>query len=170
MNIRKKIIYGVLLLLITLLVLWRGLFVFSISNISFGSDIKYNWAQNGNNTYDKDCLFETERKIMFPLEKANYCIIYRGVLLKDIRIDSYRTQEIITVLNDTSSYRWGEVGTYFEDWKIIFYNSNNNIIGITSIDLGGYTYSSPYIRKMKWGSLRDESLGRLMRIIYPISD
>ncbi len=79
------------------------------------------------------------------------------------RLDKAQTDLIVEVLNDSSSYRWGEFGTPTYDQTIFYYDSTDKIIGYTSIDEMGEIENYPYRSLMKWGMMTDKGYGRLIK-------
>ncbi|WP_456442013.1 hypothetical protein [Psychroserpens sp.] len=131
---------------------------------------KYSGFPNGKDedrlTYRIDVEKEKNNGIEFSKTKLNSAKIYGKFFSADQKLNLSQAKHLTEILNDTSSYKWGEIGT-FEHYKtIVFYDSDKNIIGITEIDTDlRQTYSTPSIKKMKWGYLSDIGLEKLKEII-----
>ncbi len=82
-------------------------------------------------------------------------VLYKGFFSFDKTLGDSAAKRILEILNDTSSYVWGEVGTFLPGRKIVFYDSEDNLIGVTEFEEenGCQTYSFPYLLRMKWGAL-----------------
>ncbi|MFK5982607.1 MAG: hypothetical protein QM499_06810 [Flavobacteriaceae bacterium] len=139
-------------------------------NIKLELKEKYSDYSIGN---DKDKLtyqiaVENEKKngIIYPPVEPYSAKIYGKLLSIDENLNLIQTKLLTEILNDSSSYRWGEIGT-FEHYKtIIFYDIDNNVIGITEIDSDlKQTYSTPSNKTMKWGNLSDKGERKLKEIL-----
>ena len=69
-----------------------------------------------------------------------------------------KSKKISAILNDSSSYKWGETGTPVYNYNLYFYDENDKVIGISLIDLGGGIKSYPYRSFMKWGGVSEKAL------------
>ena len=109
-------------------------------------------------TYDSLCNVEYTNNISFPKIQPDYAIMHFDKFLKrNIRLTSKQLNKILVFLNDSSNYCWGELGTPYFDRFITFHNKNRECIGLTKIDFGGQTYSSPHLSLMKWGLINPSS-------------
>ena len=118
------------------------------------------------NLYPIQCDAEAKSNLNFPIGEVDKAIVCRGFFLFDHKVDKENTNRIIKILNDTANYIWGEVGTFLPREKIVFYDKENNPLGITEIDINGSsTYSYPYLKKMKWGSLTVEAGRQLQKLM-----
>ena len=120
--------------------------------------------------YDSLCMQETLNNITFPRITPSYAVLHFNKFYKKsaIRLTMEQMNNIISILNDTANYEWGELGTPFFDRIITFHDDKGNCIGITKID--SYrktyqTYSTPYNAKMKWGAMKTENLYNVIRKI-----
>jgi hypothetical protein len=103
-------------------------------------------------TYEFDSQKEFDREINFPLEKPKYVIVKSHELWKfDKKLSQGGMDEIIEILNDSTNYKWGEIGTPYFDKYLVFFNSKNECVGLTELSYEGQTYSTPSVHKMKWG-------------------
>jgi len=104
--------------------------------------------------YNELVLKDKENEMSFLLNKTNYSeLIKREFPYNKRRLNNKTTNDILKILNDTSSYIWGELGTPYYDYCIKYYNSEDEVIGISKVDLGGAVISHPYRNLMKWGTL-----------------
>lgn len=70
-------------------------------------------------------------------------------------LTSEQSKILLKILNDSNSYRWGELGTPEVHYYFKYYNDENEMIGYTKIDQEGMAYSEPYLTKMKWCGLKN---------------
>ncbi|WP_425077912.1 hypothetical protein [Psychroserpens sp. S379A] len=131
---------------------------------------KYSDSGNGTDedklTYKTDVLKEKTNGIEFPKAKLNSAKVYGKFFSADQKLNSTQAKKLTEILNDSSSYRWGEIGTFIKHKTIVFYDSDKNIIGITELDSDlRQTYSTPSTKTMKWGNLSDYGLKKLKEII-----
>ncbi len=131
---------------------------------------KYSDFSNGTNedklTYKTDVSKEKTNQIKFPQTDLNSAKIYGRFFSADQKLNLSQTKRLTEILNDSSSYRWGEIGTFEHNKTIVFYDSEKNIIGITELDSDlRQTYSIPSTKTMKWGNLSDKGLEKLKEII-----
>ena len=116
--------------------------------------------------YSVECQSEQERKMSFPPERVHKAILHKGFFSIDKTLSDSSTKRILEILNDSSSYVWGEVGTFEEKRSIVFYNDEGDPIGLTELeDSGPYTYSHPYLKLMKWGTLNPEASQLFVRLL-----
>lgn len=106
--------------------------------------------------YEKQCAAEFSGNLSFPLGKVDKAIVTKGFFSIDHTIDKTQIPQILNLLNDTSNYVWGEVGRFWLGKRI------------TDIDVSGtFTYSYPYLNRMKWGTLTQAAADDLSTLIAP---
>jgi len=116
--------------------------------------------------YVTQCEDENKRNLKFPPGEVDNAIVNSGFFSFDHPIQKKNIPRIVALLNDTSTYIWGEVGTFLPGKKIVFYDKENKPLGITDIDINNFcTYSYPYLRRMKWGSLTEKASEELKNLI-----
>ncbi len=114
--------------------------------------------------YDKLVRLDKEQGNDFLIGKVKYAkVVNESFPFSSRQLDTVQTRLIVEVLNDTSSYRWGEFGTPTYDQTIFYYDSNDKIVGYTIIDNMGEIQNYPYRSLMKWGMMTDEGYGRLIK-------
>lgn len=117
-------------------------------------------------TYELDCTKEYKQRISFPMVEPAYAVLHFDAFFAfPKRLTPANMQTILSVLNDSSSYEWGEFGTTYYDRFITFHDSTGRYIGITNIDFGGQANSYPHLARMKWGMLTDEAHHTIMLLI-----
>ena len=116
--------------------------------------------------YEIQSSQEISSNLRFPLGNVEKAIVTKGIFSLDHTIDKTLIPKILDLLNDTSNYVWGEVGTFWLGKRIIFYSGDDTAIGITDIDVSGtFTYSYPYLSRMKWGTLTATAADELNALI-----
>jgi len=164
----KKILFIILLILFSIIAL-RLLFPPDFEKVRdklTSKEYAYATKEDWKTTYKKDVAFDQQNKITFPQAKPARAELYSGYLNLSRELDSEDIKKVIKILNDSSSYEWGEIGTFEPNKRILFYDNNGQIIGITEIDWAKLqTYSAPMNRTMKWGLLSYSGRDKLFRII-----
>jgi hypothetical protein len=141
-----------------------GIFIFSRPNIE---SIKNQIAENNGyfaetplpNEYDSLCELENEKGIFFPNKEVQYAKLTKNDFLRKTEIIKVKElTDLLEFLNDSTSYRWGELGTPEIHYYLTYFDQDDNCVGLTTIDLEGMTYSYPMIARMKWGMLKEMKL------------
>lgn len=116
--------------------------------------------------YDQLVRLDKEQGNDFLISKVKYAkVVKESFPFSSRRLDAVQTRLILEVLNDTSSYRWGEFGTPTYDQTIFYYDSTDKIIGYTIIDNMGEIQNYPYRSLMKWGMMTDKGFSRLIKLM-----
>ena len=116
--------------------------------------------------YDQLVRLDKEQGNEFLTAKVKYAkVVNESFPYTSRRLDSKQTRLIIEVLNDTSSYRWGEFGTPTYYQTIFYFDSTDQIIGYTMTDMMGEIENYPYRSLMKWGMMTDKGFSRLIKLI-----
>jgi hypothetical protein len=117
--------------------------------------------------YAKQYEDELKHNLTFPLGEVDKVVVTKGYFSLDHTVKKEHVSQLIKLLNDTASYVWGEVGTFLPGKKLVFYDAANKPLGITNIDEDGtFTYSYPYLRRMKWGTLTQAANKELEQLIH----
>jgi hypothetical protein len=120
-------------------------------------------------TYDSMCKFEINNRLDFPRIKPDKVILHSNNYLTPKReLTQVQVETLLKILNDSSNYRWGELGTPEIHYFFTFLNLKGQCIGITTIDLEGMAYSEPSIARMKWGGLK--TMNEVEKLINEIED
>ncbi|GAA4245885.1 hypothetical protein [Winogradskyella damuponensis] len=110
-------------------------------------------------TYDSLCRIENENGIYFPNKSVKYAKLTKNGIWKTSElIKGKELKELLEFLNDSTSYRWGELGTPETHYFLTYYDQSDLCIGMTTIDLEGMAYSYPSTARMKWGMLKEMKL------------
>lgn len=95
--------------------------------------------------------------------KATESEIYNNVFpYTKHKFDFIQTERLLKILNDTTSYAWGEIGTPYYDKTIIFYDNNGDTVGYTVISFDGQVDIFPDRALTKWGLLSNKGYKDLM--------
>ena len=105
--------------------------------------------------------FEENRTILLGKAKSSEMYDNKNPILTHT-FDLNETAKIIKILNDSSSYNWGEIGTPYYDKKIIFYDKNKSEIGYVNISFDGQINVFPNVALTKWGLLSDKGFKELV--------
>lgn len=152
--------------LIILLVLYRLLISdYSLDAADFKSFYENEAATIEN--YHEECSAEFEQNLNFPSKKIAKAVLITGFFAFDKALSQSSTERIIEILNDTTSYEWGEICCFDPGRKIIFYDTIGKLAGITVLDkeYKNLTHSFPYLKKMKWGALKSEPHKQLENLL-----
>jgi hypothetical protein len=77
----------------------------------------------------------------------------------DESLNNKQISEVLVLINDSSNYLWGEIGTFEPGKTIQFYNAKNQVIGQIDIDVdGSQSCSYPHFKKRNRGYLRNVGL------------
>ncbi|MFA7444785.1 MAG: hypothetical protein WCY89_02480 [Flavobacteriaceae bacterium] len=168
----KKITYLIIFTgIVILAVMFFNPYSYNSPNITIKDEFyeSYQTDVSMREDYKEKCDFENKNAITFPRTKPDKVFLHSNGLIKyKRRLDQNHVDELLTILNDSANYVWGEFGTPEFQYYFTFVNAENKIIGITKIDLIGMAYSEPYIAKMKWGQL--DKMEKLHNLIYDIED
>jgi len=114
--------------------------------------------------YDSICELEYNEGITFPLVTPEYAYLHYDRLFKGKRqLTQIQLIKVLEIINDSSNYVWGELGTPVVNRYISFYSESGICIGIFGVDFGGNTWATPNLARMKWGLI--ENMNELMDII-----
>ena len=163
----KKTIFTIISILFILTLVRIGTYPnFKKLKAELKVDYKYPTEQDWKLTYDSDVEFEKQNGINFINGIAQSAEIYSGYFSLSKKVNKKDTKRLIEILNDSTSYVWGEIGTFEPNKSIVFYDKNDKIIGITELDWAKrQTYSSPMTRTMKWGFLSYNGRDSIYEII-----
>ncbi|AFR34853.1 hypothetical protein [Riemerella anatipestifer] len=108
-------------------------------------------------TYSSLVEIENSKKITFPRWKPKKIVLYsnHNLLKNKYELKPEESFRLLKILNDSTKYEWGELGTLEVHYYFKYFDENNNLIGITKIDEEGMAYSEPYLIKMKWCRLKN---------------
>lgn len=109
--------------------------------------------------------YENERGYVYPGKNIDTVLVLDYIWPYFKKLSKSNSVELVTLLNTPESYIWGEIGTPDFKKRIIFYDKNGNIVGITTYSYEGQTYSKPDLNKMKWGMLSDEANKKILELI-----
>jgi hypothetical protein len=115
-------------------------------------------------TYDK-LVMSDQLHHSFLVDEAVHCVMYENSFPYTSHVfESDDTQNIIRMLNDSSNYRWGEIGTPHYDRCILFYDKADELAGCINISMDGEIIMFPYRAVSKWGLLSDKGFKELAMV------
>lgn len=115
--------------------------------------------------YDEVVKYEDEKGYYYPSNEVEKILVYPYHFPIGKRITKDNIKKITNLLNNPKSYIWGELGTPEFHKRIVFYDKDNNLVGITNFSYEGQTRSYPRLNRMKWGMLKPSSKDLLISII-----
>jgi len=102
----------------------------------------------------------------FLLDKAAHSEIWNNSFpFRKHEFNLDQTERVLKILNDSSTYDWGEIGTPYYDKTIIFYGKKDEVIGYTIVSFDAQTRSFPNVALTKWGLLSDKGFKDLLTAI-----
>jgi hypothetical protein len=117
-------------------------------------------------SYDSLIRVDIANNKTFLLDKAAYSEIWNNQFpFSKTKFNFDQTERILKILNDSSTYMWGEIGTPYFDKTIIFYGEKTDVIGYTIVSFDGQTRSFPDVALTKWGALSPEGFKDLVTAI-----
>ncbi|MEO6520387.1 MAG: hypothetical protein ABIN91_01810 [Mucilaginibacter sp.] len=116
-------------------------------------------------SYIRECTKENRKGTTFPMVKASYALLYKNNILTDpVRFSNKQMDNLLVMLNDSASYKWGEIGTPAFDRHVVFYDKTDKCIGLAHVSFDGMVYMDPYLKKMKWGMVKEPVLDLIKNI------
>lgn len=158
---RKKYIFIFLILIIIVFISTKVNFSSNFAEYDIENKFYKNYFPESVNPkhYDSVASYENENNLNFPRNKPQRVILYSNYnLLKNkYELNKEEGAKLLKILNDSTKYGWGELGTPEVHYYFKYFDENNNLIGITKIDQEGMAYSEPYLAKMKWCRIKNIS-------------
>lgn len=106
--------------------------------------------------YRDDCETEYKKNISFPIDYPDYALLhYNKLFKKNKKLSQKQLDTLLTIINDSSKYVWGELGTPYADRYVTFHLNSGRCIGLFKIDYEGNTWATPNLARMKWGLIGD---------------
>ena len=162
-----KSVFSYLLLILIIGILYFRYFKIDTDQIRFKTIDLFAISETSYpENYDSLLVVDSISGNNYLLGLASYAkIVSNDFPFKRRLIDTATTGKLLKILNDSSTYQWGELGTPYHENILIFYDSSDNIVGYTNIDYGGELDSYPYRSVMKWGALTNKGYDRLIKIL-----
>lgn len=165
----KKAIYF-LLVLILIFIITKINFAPNFADIEVDNKFYNNYFPKTANPkiYKSLSFYENEKKLTFPRTYPKKVILYSNYsfLKSKQELSKDEVETLFKILNDSTKYLWGELGTPEVHYYFKFFDERNNLIGVTKIDQEGMAYSEPYLAKMKWcGIKKIEEINNLIQKI-----
>ena len=170
MKLILKILIGLLLITSTLWVFWRIDKITDIAHLEKNVRFPYNKAEvSYPENYDSLVFIELNNETPYDFIKtittrSEVRSLSFPYFAKTLNYDE--TQELLSIIYDSSSYQWGELGTPEYNRIIYFFGEEgNDTTGYTIIDNIGEIENYPYRSLMKWGALSEKGKTRLFNAI-----
>ena len=157
----KKKIFISLGLLILIIIIVIDKINFNPKYVDFNIEQKFYkgyFPESANrNYYSSTIKFENDKKIKFPRTTPKKIILFsnNNWIKNEYELNTEEINTLLKILNDSTKYKWGEIGTPEFNYYFKYFDDKNNLIGITKIDQIGMAYSEPYLTKMKWCQMKN---------------
>lgn len=141
---------------IAIILIYGGLILFRFMTLPDFREIEAKVGTSENSitskkTYKEDILRDKINGIQFSDSIYSTYYFQYSFPYKRVALDSAISKNILRIINDSSSYKWGEPGTPVFTSAIVFYDKNDMPVGIVKIDTIGYLRTAPYLALTKWG-------------------
>lgn len=162
-----KIVYKLVLLVLISALTWLTYKVVSFPNTQKIQQ-KLNKRYSTYTTPDQDnyarlVKLDQKEKRTILTGKAQFSTMYdRSLPHEKHTFNQVETERILEIINDSSSFIWGEIGTPYFDKTIIFYDKNQNEIGYLDVSFDGEIDVFPNLALTKWGLLSDKGFKDLV--------
>jgi hypothetical protein len=165
---RSLIFISALLIVVGTLLIYRALTYPARSIADAIPDVYEAGDPASKENYASEYSAEVTRNMNFPPGQVHKAVSSKGFFSLDKTLSHSETNTLLHILNDTASYRWGEIGTFIADRHIVFYDSAHNPIGITLLEEegGSQSYSYPYLKRMKWCQLTREAMDKVNELAF----
>lgn len=160
--------FKILIFLVLSIIIFWVIFTFITFPNMEKIENKFKSEYSQNITPDKsnyDSLVKNDLKInrTILIGKAKSSKMYDNSLpFLNNNFEPKETERIIRILNDSTNYKWGEIGTPYYDKIIVFFDGNKNEIGYVNISFDGEIEVFPNIALTKWGLLSDKGFKELL--------
>lgn len=115
------------------------------------------------NNYDSLVKIDIEKKRTILLGEAKSAEMYNNSLpFLTHKFELNETQRILKIINDSTNFDWGEIGTPYYDKIIVFFDKNKNEIGYINVSFDGQIDVFPNLTHTKWGLLSDKGFKELV--------
>ncbi len=155
----KNIILFILTFLLTVLFVTKINFQPNFVELDINEIFYFGYLPTTADPKNYDFLVENEDKngYSFPRHEPKKVILFSNFNYwkSEYILTNEQSEKLLKILNDSNSYRWGELGTPEVHYYLKYYNDKNELIGFTKIDQEGMAYSEPYLTKMKWCGLKN---------------
>lgn len=149
------------------MIIWSAYIFFTFPNkekIQNSLKAKYSETLTPDKTnYDSLVKIERKEKRTILLGEAKSAEMHNNLFpFSTHKFDLNETERILKIINDSSSFDWGEIGTPYYDKIIVFFDKNENEIGYVDVSLDGQINVFPNLALTKWGLLSDKGFKELV--------
>jgi hypothetical protein len=115
------------------------------------------------NNYDSLVKIDIKEKRTILLGKAKSAVMHNNSFpFSTHKFELNETVRILKIINDSTNFDWGEIGTPYYDKIIVFFDKNENEIGYINVSLDGEIDVFPNLAHTKWGLLSDKGFRELV--------
>ncbi|MES2575394.1 MAG: hypothetical protein V4572_10665 [Bacteroidota bacterium] len=154
-------------LILSILIIW-GTYIFITfpNKEKIQNKFKHKYSINitpDKNNYDSLIKIDIEEKRTILLGEAKSAEMHNNSFpFSTHKFELNETERILKIINDSTNFDWGEIGTPYYDKFIIFFDKNKNKIGYVNISLDGQIDVFPNLTHTKWGLLSDKGFRELV--------
>lgn len=162
-----KTFFKIILLILSIFII-SGTYVFMTfpNKEKIQSNLKYKYSINitpDKKNYDSLVKIDIKQKKTILLGEAKSSRMYNNSFpFSTHKFELNETERILKIINDSTNFDWGEIGTPYYDKIIIFFDKNENEIGYVNISLDGQIDVFPNLTHTKWGLLSDKGFRELV--------
>ena len=110
--------------------------------------------------------FMQRDKMLFDSSGVSTTVVHHGFFKFDKTLDKQKSNELLKILLDSSSYEWRETGTPEFSVTFVYLDAADESKGETIFSYDGQTYTYPATEtQIKWGHLKDQPFEKVIRII-----
>lgn len=130
----------------------------------------FNWPQK----YDSACNCIKENNLLFPTETVESGILFKNCLsdptdgfqfVDSFPLDKQFILDFRKITGDSSNFIWGEPGTPYTDYIILFFDDGGKAINRVEISYDHCLTAEPHLGTMKWGGLSNKGMIRIKALI-----
>ncbi len=163
MKTTSKIIISIL----SITIIWRIYIYFTFPNMDKIKDnLKTTYSENitpDKLNYENLVKNDLKENRTILIGKAKSSKIFNHSFpFSTHKFELNETEKILKILNDSTNYDWGEIGTAYYDKILVFYDENQNEIGYVNLSLDGEIDIFPNLPITKWGLLSKKGFRELI--------
>ena len=162
----KTILKLFLLLLSILIVIAIYLFLTFPDKEKIVTNLKSKYSKSitpDKSNYDSLVNIEIKENQSILLREVKSAEMYNNTFpIFTHKFEFHETESIINILNDSTNFSWGEIGTPYYDKTIVFLDNSKNEIGYVEISFDGQINMFPNLAVTKCGLLNDKGFKELV--------
>lgn len=130
----------------------------------------FNWPQK----YDSACDCIEEHALTFPTDNVESAILFKNCLsepsdrfqyVDSFFLDKQFILDFRKIAGDSTNFIWGEPGTPYTDYIVLFYDAEGNAINKVEISYDNCLSAVPHLGTMKWGGLSNKGMNLINTLI-----